>query len=513
MNEDRVRADAAVAAAEAHRNDRWYPTFHIAAAAGWINDPNGLSFFKGRYHVFFQHHPYSTAWGPMHWGHVSSEDLVTWRREPIACAPSIDADRDGVFSGSAVVSEDGETLYAYYTGNRWGHDDAVDRQVQCMAISEDGVTFEKLGVVVEGPSALPHFRDPKVWKMAETWYMVVGACSPDNRGQVWLYTSEDARTWAFDSVLFEDPNPDVFMLECPDLFPVGEKWVVSYCPMGTPPQGYSHRNTYNAGYVVGDWAPGQPFVLTGDYTPTDWGHNFYAPQSFESPDGRRIQYGWMGAFENPLPPQLEDGWSGQLTVPRVVTLGEEGELLANPVEELTRLRTSTKEFGPFVLGRHQRMTLCEDAQAIEIECEVDLRGEGGAQPYGNGPERCGNRPERFGFDIHKTVDGHHSYVYYDDLAGRVGIDHRLTYAGERGYRAAPVVGDTVTLRIFIDRGSVEVFANGGKATLSSCSFPGAGKRAVELVTENAPIFVKRLTLHELGTVWEERGTVWEDRNG
>ena len=170
MKEQLERAEAGVAKLLEGRSDRWYPLFHIAAKAGWINDPNGLSYFNGRYHVYFQHHPFGTQWGPMHWGHVSSEDMVTWRREPIAMAPSIEADRDGVFSGSAVVSDDNQ-LVAYYTGHRWRNgvnEDEGNLQVQCMAVSDDGITFEKTGVIVECPEGLLHFRDPKVWRMGDT---------------------------------------------------------------------------------------------------------------------------------------------------------------------------------------------------------------------------------------------------------------------------------------------------------------------------------------------------------
>lgn len=135
--------------------------------------------------------------------------------------PSIEADRDGVFSGSAVVSDDNQ-LVAYYTGHRWRNgvnEDEGNLQVQCMAVSDDGITFEKTGVIVECPEGLLHFRDPKVWRMGDTWYMVFGACSAENRGQVWLYTSTDMKSWEFDRVIFTDPNPRVFMLECPDMFP------------------------------------------------------------------------------------------------------------------------------------------------------------------------------------------------------------------------------------------------------------------------------------------------------
>ena len=321
MKDVLARAETAVSALLRTRNDRWYPGFHIAAKAGWINDPNGLCFLNGRYHVYFQHHPFGSSWGLMHWGHVSSADMVTWRREPIALAPSIEADRDGVFSGSAVVSDDGR-LVVYYTGHRWrnGRDEEQGNlQVQCWATSEDGVTFEKQGVAVESPPDLLHSRDPKVWRIGDSWCLVLGVCSAEGRGQVWLYTSPDLKNWQFDRVVYEDPA--AYMLECPDMFPLGDKWVILYCPMGPKPSGYQARNGHNAGYVVGNWSPGEAFEQLTDYRPLDWGHNFYAPQTFEAPDGRRILYGWMGSFTLPPAPQQTDSWSGQLTVPRELTLG------------------------------------------------------------------------------------------------------------------------------------------------------------------------------------------------
>lgn len=491
MKEQLARAEEAVVALRANRNDRWYPVFHIAAPAGWINDPNGVSFFKDRYQVYFQHHPYSTVWGPMHWGHVSSTDMITWKREPIAFAPSIEADRDGVFSGSAVPSPNGETLYVYYTGHRWANgvnEDEGNDQVQCMATSTDGISFEKHGVIVKGPDELPHFRDPKVWQIGDTWYMVFGACSAQNRGQVWLYTSTDMEEWAFDSVLFEDPDPDAFMLECPDFFPLGDKWVLAYCPMGPKASGYANRNGHNAGYVVGNWAPGEPFVQTKEYTLADWGHNFYAPQSFEAPDGRRIQYGWMGSFVQPLATQASDGWSGQLTIARELSLGADDQLVAWPITEMERLRTSTEEFGDLTVGHNETLRLAEDAQCVEIELELDV---------------AASTADRVGLQIHKTKGGQHTYVYYDDLAGRVGIDSRLGYTGEKGYRAAAVHGDKLQLRIFVDRGSIEVFANGGTTTLTSFSFPDEGPRAIELCSENGIATISGLRVHTLRTIWED----------
>ena len=118
--EELTKAEAGVAAFAAKRNNRWYPKFHIASNGGWINDPNGLCFYKGRWHVFYQLHPYGTQWGPMHWGHVSSADMVNWKREPIMFAPSLEEEKDGVFSGSAVIGDDGKLRF-YYTGHRWAN--------------------------------------------------------------------------------------------------------------------------------------------------------------------------------------------------------------------------------------------------------------------------------------------------------------------------------------------------------------------------------------------------------
>ncbi|MFT3875044.1 MAG: glycoside hydrolase family 32 protein [Propioniciclava sp.] len=491
MKEQLDHAERCVDAMLAARDDRWYPAFHIAARAGWLNDPNGLCYFKGRYHVYFQHNPFDTTWGPMYWGHASSEDMVTWRREPIALAPSIEADQHGVFSGSAVVSDDG-LLYVYYTGHRWHDEDEWSRgatQVQCLATSADGVNFDVHGVIIDCPEGITEFRDPKVWRTGDTWFMVVAARSLAGVGQIWLYTSADMVRWAFDRVLFEDPDPRAGMLECPDLFPLGDRWVLIYSAMSLPADGYRTRNGHNSGYVVGTWAPGEDFVPLTGFSPMDWGHQFYAPQTFEAPDGRRVVYGWMSALSVPPATQQADGWCGQLTVPRELFLDADHRLGSRPIAELAGLRTETIDFGAFELGVNEDKVLLADAEAAEIELVVDL---------------AATTSDRVGLSVHKDPDGHATFVCYDDLADRVSIDRRLAAHGDRGYRSAPHPGgDKLTLRVLVDRGSVEVFAADGLAALSSYSFPGEGPRAVELSSESGTIKVDSLTVHRLGTIWAD----------
>lgn len=488
MQEELARAEQGIKELLSGRKDRWYPKAHIAGRAGWINDPNGLSYFNGRYHVFFQMHPFGTDWGPMHWGHVSSADLVTWRHEPVALAPSTEVDRDGVFSGSAVVSDEGE-LVVYYTGNRWrtGHKSGGGVQGQCVAKSRDGVHFEKRGTAIDPLADLEHFRDPKVWKQEGTWCMVVGVCSADNRGEVWLYTSPDLGEWTFERVLFRDPNPDVFMLECPDLFPLGDHWVLACSPMGLRPDGYLHRNELNAGYYVGDWARGADFVPLTDYRPIDWGAQYYAAQSLEAPDGRRIILAWMGGFDAPIPSKVEDGWCGQLTVPRELGLDADLRLRANPVQEYAALRTDATDLGSFRLGPDEQRLILSDVDAADIAIVLNLSA---------------STAERVGLAVNKTPDGHETLVAWDDLAQRVLLDRRNAGAGERGYRAAPFSGDVLKLRVLVDRASVEVFVDDGAATLSSLTFAADGPRTIELYAESGSAQVDSLVVHRLGSIWE-----------
>lgn len=388
-----ARAERGLRELAAARRDRWYPAFHIASDGGWINDPNGLSYFGGRWHVFYQLHPFGPQWGPMHWGHVSSADLVTWRREPVALAPSLEVERAGVYSESAVVGDDGR-LRLFYTAHRWrnGRDEADGNQeVQCAACSTDGTRFEKLGVVVDNPDDLRDFRDPKVLRRDGRWYMVVGRRSPDRRGEIVLYASDDLDRWSWAGVLYRHPDPRVYMIECPDLFclraPGGdERWVLFLSAMRSqaPADGAdgaskgekndegaaAHDHVDTSGYLVGTWQPGEPFRPEGPARPLDRGGSLYAPQTMEAPDGRRLMVGWMrpdGALD-----VQDDNWCGQLSVPRELALGDNGTLRSVLARELAALRGPARELGPLALGAEEALTLTDDARTAEVALSAPL---------------------------------------------------------------------------------------------------------------------------------------------
>lgn len=495
--EELAKAEAGIAKLKEQRNDRWYPKFHIASDGGWINDPNGLCHVNGRWHAFYQLHPYGTQWGPMHWGHVSSEDLLTWRREPVAFAPSLEEEKDGVFSGSIVIGDDGKPR-VYYTGHRWSNgvdNTGGDWQVQMLAEPDDDElkTFTKRGMIIDCPTDKVdhHFRDPKVWKMGDTWYMTFGVSSKEKHGQMWLYTSPDMEHWDFHSILFEHADPEVYMLECPDFFPIRnaqgeEKWVIGFSAQGARPRGFENRNLNNAGYMIGSWTPGERFIPETEFRLWDCGHNFYAPQSFTDEDGRQVMFGWLSPFVKPISME-EDGWCGNFTLPREITLGEDGDLHTAPMREVEGLRASTVDLGDIFVDINEDVVICDDAEAVEVELELDLKSM---------------TAERGGLKIHATEDGHYTTVAYDDQLQRVVIDRQNVANGDRGYRSAPLTADelaadTLKLRVFVDRGCVEVYVNDGHQAMSSYSFASEGPRAIKLFTESGSMNAKSVKIHQM----------------
>ena len=188
------------------------PAFHLTPYAGWMNDPNGFSYYDGKYHMFYQYHPYKSVWGPMHWGHAVSEDLLHWEYLPASLAPDMKYDKDGCFSGSATALEDGRQLLMY-TGVSKETDengDIHEFQTQCLAVG-DGRDYEKYDMnpvldssnIPEG-SSKTDFRDPKIIPAKDGFYCIVGSRPADGSGQILLYHSTDGFDWKFKSILVQN---------------------------------------------------------------------------------------------------------------------------------------------------------------------------------------------------------------------------------------------------------------------------------------------------------------------
>lgn len=344
--------------------------YHFMAETGWINDPNGLIFYKGKYHFFFQYNPYDAFWGSMHWGHAVSDDLLHWEYLPIALAPSEIYDNDkegGCFSGSAIEWED--KLYLIYTGTVETERGFV--QTQCLAWSEDGIHFEKYekNPIVTAPDWIEenNFRDPRVWRKDDTFYMLCGG-KKEMRAQALLYCSKDLKEWEFVNVMFESRGEYGYMFECPDFFHMGDMSVLTFSPMGLGDR--------TAVYMVGqlDYTTGKFVPLrTGEI---DWGFDYYAPQSFMDAKGRRIMVSWSNCWDwmpwwKDWGPTYKEGWCGFFNIPREVKLMPDYSLQFVPIEEIRQIARDEETRYEIEVGNNQTYIL-SNCDAGEIRLVIDM---------------------------------------------------------------------------------------------------------------------------------------------
>lgn len=367
MVEERYSLDRAREYIEKNRNtvdETYRNTYHLMAPIGWMNDPNGFVYYKGEYHLFYQFYPYDSKWGPMHWGHAKTKDLVNWEELPTALAPDQPYDKDGCFSGSAI-EKDGK-LYLMYTGHVVEDDKVI--QTQCIAVSEDGIHFSKyesnpvIGKNEMGDYGLiQDFRDPKVIEKDGSYYSVVASKTADDRGLILLYKSKNMYDWAFYSVLLEGTTEQGVMWECPDLFHLDGKDVLIMSPIKMDRQGIEYHNTSSTAAFIGelDWNKGK-FEVENSHE-IDYGLDFYAPQTLLDDQGRRIMIAWMQMWGRTLPTDvLSHAWAGSMTLPRQLSV-EDNKLYQKPVLEVynsVKLENSMKHF-------------VVDNEALEIETQVD----------------------------------------------------------------------------------------------------------------------------------------------
>ena len=299
------------------------PKFHITGGNGWINDPNGLVKFKGEYHVFFQYYLHNVYWGPMHWGHVVSDDLTNWRRLPVALAP--DGQDDGCFSGTAIVWKD--KLWLMYTSFKENGGGENIRQLQALASSDDGVNFTKHGIVI-GEKDLPaeyspcDFRDPKIFAEGDTLYCLVAARKIDGRGRILLFSSKDIFNWKFECDVLDRDSGGI-MIECPDYNK--ELGLLTYCEQFQPAQGSKHLNIHSTFYRLGNLDCKTHKSDFGESEIIDYGFDFYAAQIFKDAP---VMIGWLNMWDRNIPSQ-KYGFAGMLTVPRKVEI-KNGELWQTP---------------------------------------------------------------------------------------------------------------------------------------------------------------------------------------
>lgn len=320
--------------------DRFRPRFHLAPPAGWLNDPNGLCQYQGLYHAFFQYSPFDVEGGLKLWGHSTSRDMLHWEYQGAALYPDQPFDCHGVYSGCALT-EDGRISF-YYTGNVKldGDFDYVTEGREANTIlveSGDGFRFGRKQLLMTNEDypedVTKHVRDPKVWKENGIYYMIQGARRKDDVGEALLFASSDRIHWLLKNRI-TTKEPFGFMWECPDYFEIDGKKILSASVQGLEGEKWKDKNVYQSGYFEVKGHVAEQCTLS-EYVLWDYGFDYYAPQSFETEDGRRVQIGWMGMPDCPEHTNrtIEDGWQHCFTIPREIYV-KDGRVLQRPVREL-----------------------------------------------------------------------------------------------------------------------------------------------------------------------------------
>ncbi|MBC7646374.1 MAG: glycoside hydrolase family 32 protein [Pseudopedobacter sp.] len=493
------------------QTDPHRPHYHFLPPYGWMNDPNGLIFMGERYHLFYQYNPHGNVWDTIHWGHASSANLFHWTHHPLALAPEVGGiDGDGVFSGCAVLN--GQTPTLMYTAHRFLKGGA-EHQVLALATSnEEMLEWVKhpANPVLEAESArlaLTGFRDPFVWREGDGWHLAVGAGLEHGPGLVLHYTSNNLLEWdyrgellraALEPDLMPEPNAApglekrLGFWECPCFFPLKDGGNLCYVLLlSRIPQRDVH-------YFVGqyDGSSLHP-ALEGQL---DVNGCFYAPQTFQDSTGRTLCFGWLaedGAAGVGLP-RLESAWNGVMSLPRVLSLCG-GRLHQTPAPELEGLRDAELFNGEIALEDGIQQVLPVQGDALELELTLKLEGL-----------------KSFSVALRRSPDGlpgerEETWMHFDASTRVLRLDRsRSSLHGSSmllSQLELPLEAEeTLTLRIFLDASTLEVFAAG--LTLSSRIYPSrADSRGVALLARGERPSA-RVKIWSLEDVWKE--DVWKE---
>jgi beta-fructofuranosidase len=431
----------------------WEPRFHITAERNWLNDPNGPAYFDGRYHVFFQENPESPFWGPPHWGHVSSADLVTWQRHPRILSPDPQGpDADGCWSGCVRLIDGIPT--AYYTGVT-GHDDGRVESICRATGSPDLLTWTKdpdnpLVPGAPSPDRTGYHRDPYLWRDERGWHLLLGSGvrgSDDEHGTVLVYHSADATRWTYGGLFYAAPQADAAAAqddfgkhwECPQLLRFDDGWVLILSIQDPA----AERPLSHVVYLVGDLDPDDYRLRVRSTGRLDFGDVFYAPAVTTDHGGSPLMWGWaQEALTEERQRQLRK--AGALTLPRRLTLAGD-RLESRPAGELAGLRQHRLS-GPANAGPGDRIPL---ASTVPGQAEISARILGTAGTVKLALEHT---------DGDTTVD------ISVDLDQAILLTHTRQESGTRSYQAPLPEAAATELTAYLDGSLIEIHCGGTSIT-------------------------------------------------
>lgn len=450
------------------------PQFHFTPEKNWHNDPNGLVYYDGEYHLFYQYNPQGKEWGYMHWGHAVSKDLLHWEHLPIALFPdekSTDKVRCTAFSGSAIVDErnllkkqtgNEKTFVAFYTSQHCG---------QRIAYSTDrGRTWEKYEAnPVISYDEKDDARDPKVIWHVPTQKYVMALYRKSDEGDkskgVSFYTSENLVDWNWESHIYG-------FFECPDLVqlqvtnrPEEKKWVLF---------------DGDGSYLIGQF-DGKEFSPETAKMKSDWGENYYATQTWSNipeEDGRTLQIAWMRGCEFPEMP-----FNGQMTFPSELSLTKFNygyKLIRKPIAEIELLHGKDYQWEgeKLIPGLNKNLVKRVKNDCLHIIGEFDLKTS-----------------DSFGFYVRSGKDDTGTEIVYNVKRGTLSVLGTTV--------PLPDIDNKIYLEILVDRASIEVFANNGQAVVTNCFTPKEDSEKLVLFTTGGELNVERLDIFEVESSWQQ----------
>ena len=443
------------------------PKYHFIAPANWMNDPNGPIYYKGEYHIFYQHNPYGAQWGNVHWGHAKSKDLVQWEHLPIALIPSVDKGETHCFSGSCIVIDNTPTIL--YTSLGPNKPPATKAEQWIATSSDDMVSWQKyennpvLTQKIHKKLDVRDWRDPFVWKENNEWYAVLGGhlINP-RRPVVLLYKSSDFYTWEFIGPLCIEDRKKGKNWECPNFFPIKDKYILIVSP---------HNKVI---YAVGDYN-------NNSFTPNHWyaldhGRLFYATNEMKDPRNRIILWAWIRATGI-------KGWNGCLSLPRILSLSPDNKLKYAPLPELEKLRKKHYKFSNIVISQNFNEILKKiRSKHLEIAIEFELLD---AKSFGiqlfNSDSKSINQAESIGYDQSNKIL----------WSGKDKVNFILENNSKK-----------LNLHIFIDNSIIEVFANHRECITGQIISKRNLPFNIDLFTTGGKVKVNSLDIWEIKSIWK-----------
>lgn len=459
------------------QNSPWRLGYHIQPNTGLLNDPNGFSYFNGKWHLFYQAYPIGPVHGVKSWAHLTSTNLVDWHDEGLALEPDSVYDSHGVYSGSALPVDD--RLLLAYTGNvrneKWNR-----QSYQLGAWMSADNSIEKINkpLITSPPTGYTHeFRDPQIIPYNNEYLLVIGAQTTDNQGKALTYSSDNLMDWSFNGELHFTNDSMGFMVECPNLVFSNDKSVLLFCPQGMDKSICHYDNIYPNMYVIGDKFDIDSNSLTNpsQLKNLDEGFDVYATQAFNAPDGRALAVSWVGLPEIEYPTD-EYGWAHCLSLVKELSI-KNNKLYQLPVCETKELRANQSTLKEETLTKLNTHT-----HAYELDIDFNNSTNGA---------------------IKLMVDDSYSSgldITFDLTCGKMTIDRShvgKVFGEEFGTtREFSINGDSLHLQIFVDESIVEIFINHGEQAATMRVFPEKN---------NTHLFIESDKTHS-STIYELRQT-------